>query len=328
MSSAKTGEVNCRVLQCKGGVASITGVDHDLNVGITKPASILCNWTQLTEDEFEYLVNAIIDAYNLGVIGYNGTDIWNIPGAMYFAATVVTTIGYGNITPTTDLSKAMCVIYAIIGIPVFLLVAATIGSKVHKSFFKMQRRLTGKCIDAKCSRLEKIINTSTQITVGLAIFILAPAFAFTFFEPWTYSTSLYYCFITLSTIGFGDYVAGMGTDSETNPVYHIAISVWILFGLAWLSAVINSMQHTISNAVEEHALKVPGHIMVGISRRLSRQADLNGTKVRASPEEDNEEICSVQLFYSFDPYDPKLLVRILSFSILSRYFEVRVEPYW
>lgn len=27
-------------------------------------------------------------------------------------------------------------------------------------------------------------------------------------EGWTYSEAIYYCFITLSTVGFGDFVAG------------------------------------------------------------------------------------------------------------------------
>lgn len=41
---------------------------------------------------------------------------------------------------------------------------------------------------------------------GIAFFIFLPACLFTYFEDWPYVTSVYYSFITLTTIGFGDYV--------------------------------------------------------------------------------------------------------------------------
>jgi hypothetical protein len=41
---------------------------------------------------------------------------------------------------------------------------------------------------------------------GIIIFIFIPACLFTFFEDWPYDVSVYYAFVTLTTIGFGDYV--------------------------------------------------------------------------------------------------------------------------
>lgn len=41
---------------------------------------------------------------------------------------------------------------------------------------------------------------------GIAFFIFLPACLFTYFEDWPYITSVYYSFVTLTTIGFGDYV--------------------------------------------------------------------------------------------------------------------------
>lgn len=88
---------------------------------------------------------------------------------------------------------------------------------------------------------------------------------------------------------------GMGEDSESHPLYHIAISMWIFFGLAWLSGVITSIQHTITSAVEESNIKIPGRqIMVGITRRLSRHKDQNGVSLE-QPEGKTEEICSIRV---------------------------------
>lgn len=44
--------------------------------------------------------------------------------------------------------------------------------------------------------------------VGLLLFLLLPPLLFTAIEGWTYEEGFYYSFITLSTIGFGDYVIG------------------------------------------------------------------------------------------------------------------------
>lgn len=35
-----------------------------------------------------------------------------------------------------------------------------------------------------------------------------PAILFVIFEGWDYALAVYYAFVTLTTIGFGDYVAG------------------------------------------------------------------------------------------------------------------------
>jgi hypothetical protein len=43
---------------------------------------------------------------------------------------------------------------------------------------------------------------------GFVIFLFLPTGVFMHFEGWTFVESFYYAFVTLSTIGFGDFVAG------------------------------------------------------------------------------------------------------------------------
>lgn len=66
------------------------------------------------------------------------------------------------------------------------------------------------------------------------------AAAFSKWERWTYFDAFYYCFITLTTIGFGDYVALQKESAlQSKPEYVIFSLVFILFGLSVVSAAIN-----------------------------------------------------------------------------------------
>lgn len=51
-----------------------------------------------------------------------------------------------------------------------------------------------------------IAKIMLYLVPGIVFFIFLPACLFTYFEDWTYVTSVYYAFVSLTTIGFGDYV--------------------------------------------------------------------------------------------------------------------------
>lgn len=55
---------------------------------------------------------------------------------------------------------------------------------------------------------------------GFLFFIFMPACLFVLFEGWDYALAVYYAFVTLTTIGFGDYVAGKFT-LQFNKIHNI-----------------------------------------------------------------------------------------------------------
>ena len=62
------------------------------------------------------------------------------------------------------------------------------------------------------------------------------------FVGWTYYNSMYYCFVTLTTIGFGDFVALQQDNAlETKPEYVTFALFFIMFGLAVIAALLNLM---------------------------------------------------------------------------------------
>ena len=73
-----------------------------------------------------------------------------------------------------------------------------------------------------------------------SVVVAGGAWVFCRYEPWPYLDSIYYCIITLTTIGFGDYVAlQRNEDVQSRPEYFVFSFIFILFGLAVLSAAMN-----------------------------------------------------------------------------------------
>ncbi|XP_049824836.1 TWiK family of potassium channels protein 7 isoform X2 [Aethina tumida] len=72
--------------------------------------------------------------------GYDGftdeetSSQWSFAGAFLYSLTVITTIGYGNIFPHTPEGKIITIVYAIIGMPLFLLYLSNIGDIMARSF--------------------------------------------------------------------------------------------------------------------------------------------------------------------------------------------------
>lgn len=57
---------------------------------------------------------------------------WKFTGAFYYATTVLTTIGYGHSTPSTVGGKLFTMCYAMVGIPLGLVMFQSIGERVNR----------------------------------------------------------------------------------------------------------------------------------------------------------------------------------------------------
>jgi potassium channel subfamily K protein 9 len=83
-------------------------------------------------------------------------------------------------------------------------------------------------------------NLICVVTTLSTITIAGGAAAFSHYEGWTYFDSVYYCFITLTTIGFGDMVALQKDRAlDKKPEYVAFALIFILFGLAVVAACLN-----------------------------------------------------------------------------------------
>lgn len=63
-----------------------------------------------------------------GSLFYRAEEGWTLLDSFYFCVMTMTTIGYGDLAPSTDLSKIFTIIYAFISIGVFVTLAAKLAT--------------------------------------------------------------------------------------------------------------------------------------------------------------------------------------------------------
>jgi voltage-gated potassium channel len=62
-----------------------------------------------------------------GTIFYWSVEDWTIIQALYFSVVTLATVGYGDLTPTTDFSRIFTIIYIFIGLGVLVLFLSAIA---------------------------------------------------------------------------------------------------------------------------------------------------------------------------------------------------------
>ncbi|CAK6960479.1 potassium channel subfamily K member 5-like [Scomber scombrus] len=208
---------------------------------------ILKNYACLTRKDLDQILEIVSEAAGQGVTITGDKDLkkWDWANSVIFAATIVTTIGYGNVAPKTKGGRVFCILYGLCGIPLCLVWISELGS-----FFGDRAKRLSQVLIRKGVSVKKVQFTCTALFLlwGLLVHLLIPPFVFMSVEGWTYLEGLYFSFITLTTVGFGDYVAGVNPNITYPTLYRVFAEVWIYMGLAWLSLFFSWNVHMVVEA--------------------------------------------------------------------------------
>ncbi|XP_074861632.1 potassium channel subfamily K member 7 [Carettochelys insculpta] len=188
----------------------------------------------VAEADLERLLERALEAESRGVSALgdvSGEENWDFSSALFFAASVLTTTGYGHTVPLSDGGKVFCIFYTLLGLPASLLLATC---------------LLRQLMELLSHRPVRYLHTRWGVPLGhaalghaavvglsvLGLFILLPALCFWALESgWTFLESVYFCFISLSTIGLGDYVPGHSSHPSLRHLYKLSITCYLFVGL-------------------------------------------------------------------------------------------------
>ncbi|KRZ39664.1 TWiK family of potassium channels protein 7 [Trichinella pseudospiralis] len=213
---------------------------HDLKV-------VLCE-----AFETDFVTVDMIDYSSSGDANKISNSVWTIQSSVFFAMTTMVTIGYGNVVPMTAEGRLLCIIFALFGCPLAIITIGNLGKFLSETvvflYNKIQRgkMLLIKSIAIRFPLLKGLNNYDNFETTSLtyedivvddtgisAFFVLsififynaAGALLFTSMERWSFMDSLYFCFISISTVGFGDFV-------PKNDPWYIVLYCYTALGIA------------------------------------------------------------------------------------------------
>ncbi|XP_039549590.1 potassium channel subfamily K member 4 isoform X2 [Pimephales promelas] len=210
----------------------------------TTRQEFLGNYTCVDPDRLENLIATVAKAISVGIDPNNSTNAtfstsWDLASAFFFCGTIVTTIGYGNISPKTTWGQFFCIWYTLVGIPLFGFLLGAAGDHLGTSLRNAIAKVEALLWKWKVSpTIVRVITAVLSILLGCVLFIFVPILVFQKVENWSLLESAYFVVITLTTVGFGDYVAGDGEAGEHH-WYKPLVWFWVLFGLAYFVSILS-----------------------------------------------------------------------------------------
>ena len=141
--------------------------------------------------------------------------------------------------PATFWGRLFCMFYALFGIPITGLMLKSIGERLTEAIASLMRFIDKRLL----GREPRGIHIKTVICVFfivLSMLMILAALAMDY-EGWTFFEGIYFGFITLSTIGFGDYVPAHPSKNESaHPGFVILFTaitfLYFTVGLALVSS--------------------------------------------------------------------------------------------
>ncbi|XP_026464332.1 LOW QUALITY PROTEIN: open rectifier potassium channel protein 1-like [Ctenocephalides felis] len=191
------------------------------------------------------ILSKLTDFCGRSVFNYTEADdrapfVWDFYHSFFFSFTVSSTVGYGNLAPNSTLGRMIMIFYALFGMPVHGILLTQLSNYFGRTFTKLYKKYKAHK-SATNSNYEVLrLGLAGQVLLylipGVTFFIFIPACLFVLFEDWDYDIAVYYAFVTLTTIGFGDYVAGMQDKGYGAyfVMYKIFLIFWMTFGLGYI----------------------------------------------------------------------------------------------
>ena len=113
--------------------------------------------------------------------------------------------GYGFITPQTPEGQMLCIFVSLLGIPITMLAFKSIGELIAKWVNTAVKKFEIKVLKRPEPKRMQTKSAAFLVSLMVALIVINGSLMRYLFE-WNLIEGVYFWFVTLTTIGFGDYV--------------------------------------------------------------------------------------------------------------------------
>lgn len=240
--------------------------------------------------------------------------------SLYFCTVSMLTIGLGDILPRTHAAKVFVLVFSLIGVLIMGLIVAMIRQVVlslggptifwHQIEKKRLQRLAeikkaGIQLSSEeafhemrlIRRRAKVEQTNFSLLLAAFVFIifwLVGAVVFWACEDWLYFNAVYFCFLCLLTIGYGDY-------APKTPLGRVFFILWAIAAVPLMTILISNFGDKLYEVADRFGVLLARvfnvqsyrEVLADRLRRRLKHEDLTEEAVRVDEEEEEAEIDSV-----------------------------------
>jgi len=217
------------------------------------------------ESKLSYHVPVLAVAYcTVGVFAFMLMEGWSLTDSVYFIATTVTTVGYGDLQPTKSGSKLFFVLYILFGA---FIAAAAIGfvfeKMTSKAFYEsgFERHLFAS-LDKSIGKLQRkmlvrVLWVTTIIIVGGIILAVINEFNMV--------DGIYVSVASATSIGYGD------LKMSSHPAARWVIAIFVVIATISMAALFVSF--AVLWMEYEHRKRVEATVLQGVSLKMLKAMD-------------------------------------------------------
>ncbi|KAK3811768.1 MAG: hypothetical protein J3Q66DRAFT_390310 [Benniella sp.] len=198
----------------------------------------------------------------VGAMVYTWLEGWTFDDSVNFCIVSFSTIGYGNLSPRSVAGRIFFFFYGFLGVSAIGFFIVSLRNAIVEQFqwrlidqfsrpahmSRIQTRMSVKDLSYPMACLQeeervKVMVKRKMIVRMIALWIVfwfGGAGVFCAFEEWTYLESLYFCYVTLTTIGFGDYV-------PTEPGSIEFWNIYVFIGLTIFAYILSLFSESMSS---------------------------------------------------------------------------------
>ncbi|KAM9827333.1 potassium channel, subfamily K, member 7 [Neosynchiropus ocellatus] len=202
---------------------------------------------------------------------------WSFTSSLYFVILSLTTTGADSYSPRSDEAKFFLIFYCALGIPLTLLILTLLSHLLHPMVTLAPLHFLRSLCALSLAQSALVHFALLSVAVLVLLLFLPALLVWTQRPQWSYLDSLFFCFLTLSTVGPGRNSPGGDYGAAGENGVKLLSAGYLLVGLVVLLT------------LKETALQVPQ--VRALVRLLcgSQQVELKGFNLNELTSEEQEE---------------------------------------